>query len=90
MANRVFENMAKFRYFGAKVANHEEIKKRLNLNNAWWFSSDPSLLVCCLKIFKSMSTIVSIVLYSYETWSLTLREEHKLKLFQNKVLRRRF
>jgi hypothetical protein len=27
------------------------------------------------------------VLYGYETWSLTLRGEHKLRVFQNRVLR---
>jgi hypothetical protein len=31
-----------------------------------------------------------VVLYGYETWSLTLREEHRLGVFQNKVLRRIF
>jgi hypothetical protein len=29
-------------------------------------------------------------LYGYETWSLTLREEHRLRVFENKVLRRIF
>jgi hypothetical protein len=31
-----------------------------------------------------------LVLYGCETWSLTLREEHKLRVFQNRVLRRIF
>jgi hypothetical protein len=31
-----------------------------------------------------------VVLYGCETWSLTLREEHRLKVFENKVLRRIF
>jgi hypothetical protein len=29
-------------------------------------------------------------LYGHETWSLTLREEHRLRFFQNRVLRRIF
>jgi hypothetical protein len=29
-------------------------------------------------------------LYQYETWSLTLREEHRLKVFENRVLKRIF
>jgi hypothetical protein len=29
-------------------------------------------------------------LYGYETWSLTLREEHRLRVFENRVLRRIF
>jgi hypothetical protein len=30
------------------------------------------------------------VLYGYETWSLTLREEHRQRVFENRVLRRIF
>jgi len=33
---------------------------------------------------------LSVVLYGYENWSLTLKEEHLLRVFQNKVLRRIF
>jgi hypothetical protein len=29
-----------------------------------------------------------VVLYGFETWSLTLREEHRLRVFENRVLRR--
>ena len=31
-----------------------------------------------------------VVLYGYETWSLTLREERRLRVFENRVLRRVF
>jgi hypothetical protein len=31
-----------------------------------------------------------LVLYGCETWSLTLREEHRLRVFENRVLRRIF
>jgi hypothetical protein len=34
--------------------------------------------------------ILPVILYGYETWSLTLREEHRLRVFENKVLRRIF
>ena len=34
--------------------------------------------------------ILPVVLYWCETWSLTLREKHRLRLFQNRVLRRIF
>jgi hypothetical protein len=33
------------------------------------------------------SVILSVVLYGCETWSLTLREEHTLRVFENRVLR---
>jgi hypothetical protein len=32
--------------------------------------------------------LINLVLYGCETWSLTLREEHRLRVFENKVLRR--
>jgi hypothetical protein len=41
-----------------------------------------------IKIYKTV--ILPVVLYGYETWSLTLREEHKLRVFENTVLRRIF
>jgi hypothetical protein len=37
------------------------------------------------KIYKSL--ILSVAMYGCETWSLTLREEHTLRFFENKVLR---
>jgi hypothetical protein len=41
-----------------------------------------------VKIYKTI--ILPVVLYGYETWSLTLREEHRLRVFENRVLRRIF
>jgi hypothetical protein len=34
--------------------------------------------------------ILPVILYGCETWSLTLREENRLRVFENKVLRRIF
>jgi hypothetical protein len=34
--------------------------------------------------------ILPVVLYGHETWSVTLREEHRLRVFENRVLRRIF
>jgi hypothetical protein len=34
--------------------------------------------------------ILPVVVYGCKTWSLTLREEHKLRVFENRVLRRIF
>jgi hypothetical protein len=41
-----------------------------------------------VKIYKTI--ILPVVLYRCETWSLTLREEHRLRVFENRVLRRIF
>jgi hypothetical protein len=40
------------------------------------------------RIYKTI--ILPVVLYGCETWSLTLREEHRLRVFENRVLRRIF
>jgi ribosomal protein S2 len=54
IANRCFENMAKFRYLGTTITNknliQEEIKRRLNSRNACYHSVQTfDFLVCCLK-----------------------------------------
>jgi hypothetical protein len=43
-----------------------------------------------LKIKINKTTILPAVLYGCETWSLTIREEHRLRAFKNTVLRRIF
>jgi hypothetical protein len=47
---------------------------------------------CCLdlkiKIYKTIT--LPVVFYGCETWSLTLREEHRLRVSENRVLRRIF
>ena len=47
-----------------------------------------SLLSKNLKIKIYRTIILSVVLYGCETWSLTLREERRLRVFENRVLRR--
>jgi hypothetical protein len=41
-----------------------------------------------IKIYRTI--ILPVVLYGCETWSLTLKEERRLRVFENKVLRRIF
>jgi len=50
----------------------------------------PKLLSKNLKIKIYRTIILPVVLYGCETWSLTLREERKLRVFENMVLRRIF
>ena len=49
-----------------------------------------SLLSKKLKIKIYRTIILSVVLYGCETWSLTLREERRLRVFEYRVLRRVF
>jgi hypothetical protein len=73
---------------------HDETKSRLNSGNACYYSIQnllSSLLISKnlkIKIYKTV--ILPVVLYGCETWSLTLREEHRLRGFENRVLRRIF
>jgi hypothetical protein len=41
-----------------------------------------------MRIYET--TILPVILYGCETWSLTLREEHRRRVFENKVLRKIF
>ena len=43
-----------------------------------------------LKIKKFKTLVLPLVLYGCETWPLTLREESRLRLFENRILRRIF
>jgi hypothetical protein len=72
----------------------EEIKRRLNSGNACYHSVQnllsSRLLSGNIKIRIYKTIILPEVLYGCETWSLTLREEHRLRVFGNRVLRRIF
>ncbi|KAJ4435463.1 hypothetical protein ANN_18079 [Periplaneta americana] len=90
--------MEKFKYLGATVTNindtREEIKRRINMGNACYYSVEKllssSLLSKNLKVRIYKTVILPIVLYGCETSTLTLREEQKLRVFENKVLRKIF
>jgi hypothetical protein len=49
-----------------------------------------SLAVENVEIIKHETVILLVVLYGCEIWSLTLREVHRLKVFENRELRRIF
>jgi hypothetical protein len=87
--------MEEFKYLGTTLTNqndiHHEIKSKLNSGNACYHSAQNLLSSHLIseelkfKIYKTV--ILSVVLYGCETWSLTLREEHRLRVFENRVLR---
>jgi hypothetical protein len=69
----------------------EEVKSRLNLSNACYNSvqnilSSP-LLSKNVKIRIHKTVVFLVVLYVCETWSLALREEHRLRVFEDRVLK---
>ena len=72
----------------------EEIKCRLKAGDSCYYSVQTLLSFRLLsknlkiKIYKTI--ILPVVQYGCETWSLTLREESRLRVFENRILRRIF
>jgi hypothetical protein len=64
------------------------------LGNAYYYSVQNLLSFCLIpknlkiKIYKTV--ILPVVLYGCRTWSLTVGEEHRLRVFKNRVLRKIF
>jgi hypothetical protein len=95
---KFFERVEQFKYLGTTLPNRnsiqEEIKSRLQSGNACYHSvqdlQSSSLLSKNSKIKINRTIILPVVLYGCETWSLTLMEEHRLRVLENRVLRRIF
>jgi len=93
-----FERVEEFKYLGRTLTNQnsiqEEIKSRLKSGNACYHSVQNLLSSSLLskdlmiKIFRTI--ILPVVWYGCETWSLKLRKERRLRVFENTVLKRIF
>jgi len=98
IGNSSIERVEEFKYLGSTLTNQNsiqgEIKSRLKLGNACYYSVQnllsSRLLFKNLKIKIYRTIILPVVLYGCETWSLTLRVERRLRVFENRVLRRVF
>jgi len=96
--NSSFERVEELKFLGTTLTNPNsiqgKIKSRLKSGNAC-YNSVQKLLSCSLlsknlKIKIYGTKIVPVVLYGCETWSLIVREERRLRVFKNGVLRRIF
>jgi len=98
MDNSSIERVEELRYLGTTLTNQnsiqEEIKSRLKVGNAYYYwvqnILSSSLLSKTLKINICRTIILPVVLYGCETWSLTFRDERRLRVFEKRVLRRVF
>jgi hypothetical protein len=96
--NSSFGRVEQFKYLRTTLINQnsiqEEIKSRPNSGNACYHLVQnllfSDLLSKNIKIKIYRTVILPVVLYGCETWSLTLREERRLGVFENRVLRRIF
>jgi len=94
--NSSFERVEQFKYSGTTQINqnynHEEIKSRLKTRNAYYCSVQnllsSSVLSNNIKIKIYRTIILPVVLHGCETWPVTLWEEPRLSVFENRVLRR--
>jgi hypothetical protein len=90
--------VSEFIYLETKVTNtnliQEEIRRKLNSGTACHHSVQrllsSRLLSKNVKIRIHKTTVLPVVLYGCETWSLILREEHRLRVPENRVLRKIF
>ena len=91
------EGVEEFRYLGTTLTNQntiqEKIKSRMKARNAYYhlvqnlLSSSFLSKNTKIKIYR---TIFTCCLHGCEIWSLTLREERRLRVFENRALGRIF
>jgi hypothetical protein len=90
--------VGQFKYLGKTLTDQkfiqERIKNRLKPGNACYYSVQNlisfSLISKNIKITIYRTIILTVVLDWCETWSLTLREERRLRVSENRALRRLF
>jgi len=93
-----FERVEEFTFLGTTLTNQksiqEENRSTLQYGNVSCYLVrnllSSILLPNTIKIKIQRPVILSIFLYGCENWSLTLKEEHMLRVFQSKVLSRIF
>jgi len=93
IGNNSSEKAEQFRYLGTTITNQntipEEINSKVGSGNACYHSVQnilsSRLLSKNIKIQRT--TILPAVMYGCGTWSLALREERMLRVFENRVLR---
>jgi hypothetical protein len=94
--NSSFEREDEFKYLGTTLTNQNSIQEKFRLKSGNAYDHSVQNILSCsmlsknLKIKVYITIILSLILYGCETWSLTLREERRPRVFENMVLRRIF
>ena len=98
VGSNCYEKVKTFKYLGSLLINqnyiHEEIKCRLTAGNSCYYSVQTllssRLLSNNLKIKIDKTIILPVVLYGGKPLSLSLMEERRLRVFEDRILRRIF
>jgi hypothetical protein len=84
--------VAQLKYLGSTIINQnliqEEIKRSLNSNNACYHSAQK--LLSSRLLSKNIKIRLPVVMLGCESWFVILKEEHRLRVFQNMVLKKIF
>ena len=83
------ERVKNFKYLGFLLKNQDRIHEQIKFRHEEGKSFDFSVLLLSkyLKIKIHKTIVLPIVLYDYGTWSLTLREDCRIWVFENRILR---
>ena len=98
--NKSFEMVGRFKYLGKPLTH--QISNREEIVNIYIEEVASPRNTCCHSLQNLLSTnflsknmniklyrnIILPMLYGCETWSLTMRSEHRLRMFKNRVLRK--
>ena len=93
-----FDRVEDFKYLGTTLTDQNSIQEEIKRRLKSWNACSPAvenllssrLLSKNTKIKIYRTIFLSVVLYGCETWSLTSREKCRLRVFENRVLRRIF
>ena len=96
--NKFFKRVEQLGYLEENLTDRnsiqEAIKARLKSKNACFHTVQnllsSNLVSKKIKILIHRTIMLPVVMYWCEIWSLTLREEHSLRVFENRVVRRIF
>jgi len=96
--NSSFEMVEEFKYLETTLTDQNSIQEEIKRRLKSWNACSPAvenllssrLLSKNTKIKIYRTIFLSVVLYGCETWSLTSREKCRLRVFENRVLRRIF